>query len=204
MLAGAALPCGHNSPRDQIGRVGDDGGADAHVALLNHLDGAGQVLGHAQAGHDDGQSAARKGAHGELVLDVAQLAAAAAAGAQNAHVEQLLQQGVLLLAAEGVGGVEVRDAVGELAQRAAELVVLAVVVAALDGVAAHDERLAVVVVGLVRVEVDFAQELLLMVLEFARHGGGARGGGGLAVLRAAMFVYAGGRQKVEAAGRASR
>ena len=64
---------------------------------------------------------------------------------------------------------------GELAQRAAELVVLSVVVAALDGVAAHDEGLAVVVVGLVRVEVDLAEQLLLVMLEFARHFGGGVG-----------------------------
>jgi len=44
--------------------------------------------------------------------------------------------------------------VGELAHGAAELVVLAVVVAALDGVTAHYGRFPVVIVRFIRVEVD--------------------------------------------------
>jgi hypothetical protein len=121
------------------------------------------------------------------MLNVAELAPAAATGAKYPHIEQLLEQHVLLLPAERVCGVEVCDTVGELAQRAAQLVVFAVVVAALDAIAAHHGRLPVIIVGLVGVEVDLAklallhcdaqslthlpEELLLMVLEFSRHGG---------------------------------
>jgi hypothetical protein len=159
------------SPSDQVGGICNDIGAHAHMALLDELDGGRDVVRHAQPGHDDGQASARKGRDGDLVLDVAQLAATAAAGAQDAQVEQLLQQQVLVLAAERIRGVEVREAVGELAHGAAQLVVLAVVVAALDGIAAHDGRLAVVIVGFVGVEVDLLEELLLVVLEFPDHDG---------------------------------
>jgi hypothetical protein len=105
---------------------------------------------------------------------------------------QLLQQKILMLAPEGVRGVEVREAVGELAQGAAELVVFAVVVGLrgvvrrciqekslgmlitclLDGVAADYGGLSVVLVALVGCEVDFFEQLLLVVLEFADHGRG--------------------------------
>jgi hypothetical protein len=47
--------------------------------------------------------------------------------------------------------------VGKLAHGAAELVVLAVVVAALNGIAAHHRGFSVVIVGLVCVEVDLAR-----------------------------------------------
>jgi hypothetical protein len=143
------------------------------VSLLDHLDGARQMLAHPQPCHDNRQPPPCKSADCDFVLDVAQLSPASASGAQDAHIEQLLEQHVLLLPAEGIGGVEVGDLVGELAQRTAQLVVFAVVVAALDGIAAHNEGLAVVVVGLVCVEVDLAEQLLLMMLEFARHIGSA-------------------------------
>lgn len=88
------------------------------------------------------------------MLDVAQLAPAAATSAEDAHVEELLQHEVLVLLSERVRGVEVGEAVGELAHGAAQLVVLAVVVTALDGVAPHHGSFPVVIVRLVRVEVD--------------------------------------------------
>ena len=119
------------------------------------------------------------------MLDIGQLPAARPAGAQYAHGEQLLEHKVLVLAAEVVGGLKGGDLVGQLAQRAGEAVVLCVVVALLDAVAAHNGMLAVIVVGLVGtgmvsweclwdmgflLEVDLAEELLLMMLEFATHG----------------------------------
>jgi hypothetical protein len=130
------------------------------VALLNELDGGLDMIGHAQSCHDDGQPSPRKGRDCDLVLDVAQLAAAAAARAEHTQVEQLLQHQVLVLAAKGVGRIEAGQAVGELARGAAQLVVLAVVVAALDGVAAHDGDLAVVIVGPVGIEVDLGGQLV--------------------------------------------
>jgi hypothetical protein len=164
------------------------------MALLNELDSGLYVIRHAQARHDDGQTSPRKGRYRDLVLDVAQLASAAATGAQYAQVEQLFQHQVLVLPSERICGVEVREAVGELAHGATQLVVLAVVVAPLDGIAAHHGRLPVVIVRLVCVEVDLwrrlaggcewrvggsylFEELLLVVLEFADHGEGGCGCG---------------------------
>jgi hypothetical protein len=173
LVSERAVQCENShSPRNQIGGVGNDMCAHTHMALLNELDGSLYMVRHAQPRHDDRQTSPRKGRHGDLVLDIAQLASAAAAGAQYAHVEQLLQHQVLVLAAEGVGRVEVGEPVGELAHGAAQLVVLAVVVAALDGIAAHHGRLAVVIVRLVCVEVDLFEQLLLVVLELADHAGG--------------------------------
>lgn len=52
---------------------------------------------------------------------------------------------------------------GQLAQRSAQLVVFAVVGGVLQVVARADERFAMVVVGFVGVEVDFAKELFFVV-----------------------------------------
>lgn len=57
----------------------------------------------------------------------------------------------------------------ELAEGTADAVVFLVVGGVLDGVAAEDGRVAVVVVAGVGGEVDLAEELLLVVLEFADH-----------------------------------
>jgi hypothetical protein len=127
------------------------------MTLLDHFDSALDVVCHAQSGHDDGQPSPSESRHGDFVLNIAELAPAAATSAQYPHIEQLLEQHVLLLPAERVCGIEVGDTVGELAQRTAQLVVFAVVVAALDAIAAHHGRLPVVIVGLVGVEVDLGK-----------------------------------------------
>lgn len=57
----------------------------------------------------------------------------------------------------------------ELPEGTTDAVVFLVVGGVLDGVAAEDGRVAVVVVAGVGGEVDFAEELLLVVLEFADH-----------------------------------
>lgn len=57
----------------------------------------------------------------------------------------------------------------ELSELAAETVVFRVVAGALDYVAPADFGGAVLRVGFVGCEVDFAQELLLVVFEFADH-----------------------------------
>ena len=72
-------------------------------------------VGHLQAGHDDAQPAAAEAAHGDLVLDLAQLAATAGPlGAQDAHVVQLLQEQRLVLVPHRVVGLERRELVREL------------------------------------------------------------------------------------------
>lgn len=45
-----------------------------------------EVLCHAQPVHHDAKTPPAEGRHGDLVLDVAELALAAAAGAQDAHL----------------------------------------------------------------------------------------------------------------------
>lgn len=58
---------------------------------------------------------------------------------------------------------------GQLAQGAADAVVFLVVGGVLDGIAAEDSRVAVVVVACVGGEVDLTEKLRLMMLEFADH-----------------------------------
>lgn len=74
-----------------------------------------------------------------------------------------------MLLTHGVIGRERGELVCELAKGSADAVVFLVVGWVLDGVAAEDGRVAVVVVAGVGGEVDLAKELLLMVLEFADH-----------------------------------
>lgn len=57
----------------------------------------------------------------------------------------------------------------ELAKGAADAVVFLVVGGVLDGIAAEDGGVAVVIVRGVGGKVDLAEELLLVVLEFADH-----------------------------------
>lgn len=63
-----------------------------------------------------------------------------------------------MLEAHGVLGIELGELVGELTERAADAVVFGVVGGGLDAVAAEDGGFAVVVVGFVGGEVDFAEE----------------------------------------------
>jgi len=74
-------------------------------------------------------------------------------------------------AANGIGGLQRGELVRELAEGAAEPVVGGVVGRVLDGVAPDYGGVAVGVVGGVGGEVDFAEEALLVVFEFADHGG---------------------------------
>jgi hypothetical protein len=127
------------------------------MALLNELDCSLYVIRHAQASHYNRQSPPRESGNCDFVLDVAQLAAAPSTGAQYTHIEEFLQHQVLVLPSKGIRGVEICEAVGELAHGAAQLVVLAVVVAALDSVTAHDGCFPVVIIGLISVEVDLVR-----------------------------------------------
>lgn len=83
-----------DAARHKIRRIGDRLGADAHMALLNHLGGGLDVLRHAQARHDDGQAAPRKRRHRHVVLDGRQLRCVA----QHAHVVQLVEQQLFVFA----------------------------------------------------------------------------------------------------------
>ena len=166
----------HSLPRNKIRWVRDNRRTDPDMPLLNHLNRARQMLAHAQPRHNHRQPPPCKCTHSDLVLDVTQLSSSSTTRTQDTHIEQLLEQQILLFPAEWVCRVKIRDTVCELAQRAAQLVVFSVVVAALDGVAAHDKGLAVVVVRFISVEIDLAEQLLLMMLKFARHLDGRCGG----------------------------
>src|SRR5580698_10405905 len=85
-LAAASTAWTCNLPRYQKGWIGDHFGANAHVLLLNQLRRVLQVLRHAQPVHHDAQPPSAERGHGDLVLDIAQLSLAAAAGAQYPHL----------------------------------------------------------------------------------------------------------------------
>lgn len=72
-----------------------------------------------------------------------------------------------MLEAYGVGRIEGGEGVCELAETAADAVVFCVVGGVLDGVASADGGGVVVGVGFVGGEVDFAEEFLFVVFEFA-------------------------------------
>ena len=82
------------------------------MALLDHGDGGAEVLGHAEAGHDDGEAAAGERGHGDAVLDRAQLRRRR----QHPHVVQLVQQQLLRLPPHRVVGRQQGQAVRELAE----------------------------------------------------------------------------------------
>lgn len=103
------------------------------------------------------------------MLDIAQLPAAASTGSDDAHVEELLQHDIFLLAANGIIGLEFGQAMGELAEGATKAIVFAIVCWFLDSVSAEDGGFTVIVVGFVRVKVYFSKELLLVMLELAHH-----------------------------------
>lgn len=126
---------------------------------------------HAKFGHNHGQASSAEAADGDLCLDVGELALAAAARGEDAHVGQFLEHKILVPDTEGVGGFESGELVGQLPERAGKAIVLGVVVALLHAIPSHDVVLAVIAVALVCLEVDLAEQLLLMVLQRATHGG---------------------------------
>lgn len=78
---------------------------------------------------------------------------------QNPHVPQLIQQLRLEFPANGVGlGVQLGKLVGELAQRSAHGVVLAVVHRVLEEVALANLMFAMIAIGLVSVKVDLPEK----------------------------------------------
>ena len=96
---------------------------------------------------------------------------------------QFLEQRGFLFDAEGGGGGQLGEEVGELAELAAEGVIFGVVERVCEVVAAADGVFAVrgVAVGFVGYQVDFAKEFRFVVFEFADHCCGrelgAEGGG---------------------------
>lgn len=158
------------------------------MPLLDELDCRGQVVCHAQAIQNSWEPAPAEAAHCNLLFDFTELASSSCSCcADYAHVVEFLEEQGFVLVTHGIGGVEVGELVCELSvhivrlvgsfclhlehipQTAADAVILGVVRGLLNGIAADHCRIAVVVVGLVRSKVDFAQELLLVVLKFTHH-----------------------------------
>lgn len=135
--------------------------------MLDKRDRFAQRLGHLEAHHDDGQAAAAKGSHGDF-FTLGELF-----GGNQAHAIQLAGEFGGRLVLERVVGVEQRQLVGDLANAAAQLVVLAIVLAVLHVVPAQDLDLTDIVFMLVVQKVDLFQELLLVMLELP-HAGGVR------------------------------
>jgi hypothetical protein len=157
------------SPRDQKGRIGHNLSTHSNVALLDELVGSADVLRHPQPSHDNSQPTSAESRHGDFPLDITELALSATANAEQAHIVELLEQLVLLLATELSLGRQQSDTVRKMAQLAGQTVVRAVVVGVGERIATNNFCAAVAGVGRVVGEVDFAQELLLVMLELADH-----------------------------------
>lgn len=93
-----------HASRNQVRRVRNSLSSHAHVALLDHLGRSLDILGHAQSGHKDGQSAARKGADGNLILDGGKFGG----GVKDTHVVELVEEKLFVLAAGCILGREER------------------------------------------------------------------------------------------------
>ena len=93
-----------HASRNQVRRIRNSLGSHAHVALLNHLGCSLDILGHAQSGHKHGQSAARKGADGNLILDGGKFGG----GVKDTHVVELVEEKLFVLAAGCILGREER------------------------------------------------------------------------------------------------
>lgn len=157
------------SPRNQKRRISNNLRSNSDVALLNELVGSADMFRHPQPSHDNSQSAPAESRHGDFPLDITELALAAATNTEQAHVMELLEQLVLLLGAEcGLRGQQ-SNAVRKVTQLAGQAVVRAVVVWVGERITADNFCAAVAGVRRVVGEVDFAQELLLVVLELADH-----------------------------------
>lgn len=157
------------SPGNQKGRVGHNLSSNSNMTLLDELVGSADMLRHSQPGHDDSQSTSAESRDSDFPLDIAELALSATTNTEQTHVVELLEQLVLLLAAELALRRQQSNTVREMAQLAGQTVVRAVVVGVGERIAANNFCAAVVGIGRVAGEVDFAQELLLVVLELADH-----------------------------------
>jgi hypothetical protein len=158
------------SPGNQKGRVSHNLSSNSNMALLNELVGSADMLRHSQPSHDNSQSTSAESRDGDLPLNITELALSATTNAEQTHVVELLEQLVLLLAAELALRGQQSNPVREMAQLAGQTVVRAVVVGVGERIAADDFCTAVAGIRRVVGEVDFAQELLLVVLELADHG----------------------------------
>ena len=157
------------SPRNQKGRVGHNLSSNSNMALLDELVGSADMLRHPQPSHNNSQSTPAESGHSDFPLDITELALSATTNAEQTHVVELLKQLVLLLAAELALWGQQSNTVREMAQLASQAVVRAVVVGVGERIAADNFCAAVAGIRRVVGEVDFAQELLLVVLELANH-----------------------------------
>lgn len=136
-----------HSHRHQERRVRHHLRSNPHMALLDKRRSIAHRLRHPQLAHHDRQPPPAERSNGHLGLEVANLwLAASSGGGQNAHVLKFGEGKGLVLAADWVCGIELGQAVRKLADRAAELVVLGVVVSVLEVVALDYRGLAVAVV----------------------------------------------------------
>ena len=126
-------------------------------------------LGHSQSRHHYTQSPPAERADSNLPLHVTQLSLPASSNPQQSHVVQLLQQQILMFSAERGVWREESQTMRKLAQRAGKTVVAGVVGWVGERVATDDGSGAVGSIGRVVDKVDLAQELLLMMFEFAHH-----------------------------------
>jgi hypothetical protein len=156
-------------PGNQKRRVGHNLSSNSNVALLNELVGSADMLRHPQPSHNNSQSTSAESRDSDLPLDITELALSATTNAEQTHVVELLEQLVLLLATELALRGQQSNPVREMAQLAGQTVVRAVVVGVGERVAADNFCAAVAGIRRVVGEVDFAQELLLVVLELADH-----------------------------------
>lgn len=157
------------SPRNQKGRVSHNLSSNSNMALLDELVGGADMLRHSQPGHDNSQSTSAESRDSDFPLDITELALSAATNTEQTHVVELLEQLILLLAAELALRRQQSNSVREMAQLAGQTVVRAVVVGVGERIAANNFCAAVIGIRWVAGEVDFAQELLLVMLELADH-----------------------------------
>ena len=108
------------------------------MSLFHELDRSGQMIRHAQPDHHDADSSSCKRGDGELVFDVAKFAFAASACTEDTQVEEFTEEEVFVFLPDGVGRVEIGEAVRELFEGAGETVVVGVIGGLLDDVAATD------------------------------------------------------------------
>jgi hypothetical protein len=166
--------------RHQISRIGDDLRPTAHMSLLDIRHGLFQLaphlrfpfqgreergtyslnsLHHPRPNHNNRQPPPTKRRNRNLALNPRQSRPLLTTLLQQPHPPQLIQNLALELLAQRVTvRVQLRELVGELAQRPRERVVGFVVCVVLEVVALPDLVLAVAAVGFVVYEVDFAEE----------------------------------------------